>query len=156
MNITIKMNICMIESLDYSEVPRGFVHCLNGNCKQTEHCLRYQVARHLPATCNDFRILNPDRIKSESDCSEYLSDTPVKYAYGWTHMFDKLIHEKAVAIKDELLYHLGKNEFYRLKRKEKSFTPRAQQYVRNVFRRYGVEEEPVYDQYQYQYKWENE
>lgn len=146
----------MIDTLDYSKVPKGFVHCLNGNCKQAEHCLRYQVTLHLSAIRRDFRTLNPVWTKPEKDCSEFMSDTPVKYAYGWTHMFDKLIHEKAVAIKDELLYHYGKSDFYRLKRKEKSFTPKAQQYVRNVFLRYGVEEEPTYDEYQYEYRWQKE
>lgn len=143
----------MIDNLDYSKVPIGFVHCLNEDCKLAECCLRYQVYRHLPAARRDFQMLNPAWIKSESDCPEFMSDTLERYAYGWTHMFDRLIHEKAVAIKDELLYHYGKSDFYRLKRKEKSFPPKEQQYVRSVFLRYGVQEEPVYDQYQYEYRW---
>lgn len=144
----------MIETLDYSKVPKNFVHCLNADCKQADCCLRQQVSRYIPATQRDFRILNPVRTQNdETSCPDFLIDTPVKHAYGWTHMFDKLMHETAVAVKNELLYHYGKTEFYRLKRKEKSFTPKDQQYVRNVFLRYGVKDEPHYDQYQYDYKW---
>lgn len=151
-----KTIIVMIDILDYSKVPAGFVHCLNGNCKQAEHCLRYQVTRYVPATRRDFRMLNPSWVIPEGDCPEFMNDTPVKYAYGWTHMFDKLIHEKAIAIKDDLSCYYGKNEFYRLKRKEKSFTPQAQQYVRSVFLRYGVKDEPIYDEYRYEYKWDKD
>lgn len=143
----------MIDTLDYSKVPANFLHCLNGECKQADCCLRYQVARHIPATRRELGILNPAWANAEGECPEFMSDTPVKYAYGWTHMFDKLVHEKAVAIKNELLYHYGKSEFYRLKRKEKSFPPGAQQYVRNVFLRNGIKEEPLYDEYRYEYKW---
>ena len=143
----------MIDTLDYEKVPAGFTHCFNGTCKLADTCLRYQAGRHIPETKRSIRTLNPSYAKTTESCSAFMSDVPVKYAYGWTHMFDKLIHEKAVAIKDELLCHYGKSEFYRLKRKEKSFTPRAQQYVRSVFRRYGVTEEPVYEQYRYEYVW---
>lgn len=108
----------MIDTLDYSKVPVNFVHCLNSNYKQADCCLRYQVPRHISATRRHSKVLNPVHAQKEAgDCPEFLGDTPVKYAYGWTHMFDKLIHEKAVDIKDELLCHYGKSEFYRLKRK---------------------------------------
>ena len=36
---------------------------------------------------------------------------PVKYAYGWGHMFDKLIHEKAVAIKN-VMYNSKRGVLY--------------------------------------------
>lgn len=147
----------MIDTLDYSKVPANFVHCLNSDCKQADCCLRYQVTRHIPVAQHSFRIFNPAYLQEkEGDCPKFMSDTPLKYAYGWTHMFDKLVYEKAVEIKNDLLYYYGKSEFYRLKRKEKSFSPQAQQYVRNVFLRNGVKEEPVYDQYQYEYKWSKE
>ena len=143
----------MIDTLDYEEVPAEFMHCFNGTCKRAGTCLRHQVTRHIPETKRSVRTLNPSYVKPENECPEFMSDVPQKYAYGWTHMFDKLIHEKAVAIKNELLYHYGKSEFYRLKRKEKSFTPQAQRYVQSVFLRYGVKEEPVYDRYRYEYIW---
>jgi len=143
----------MIETLDYSKVPAQFAHCLNENCKQAEHCLRYQTARHIPDTQREIRVLHRAWTRPEGNCPEFKSDVPVKYAYGWTHMFDHLIHEKAVAIKQELLSHYGKAMFYRLKRMEKGFSPKEQQYVRNVFLRHGVKEEPIYDAYCDQYTW---
>ncbi len=146
----------MIEDLDYEKVPNGFVHCFNKDCKRAASCLRYQASLHVPAAIRRISVLNPACLKQEGDCPEFVDDTPVKYAYGWTHMFDNLIQEKAVAIKNELLLHYGKSEFYRLKRKEKSFSPQAQQYVARVFRAHGVTDEPVYDSYQYEYMWKRD
>lgn len=143
----------MIDNLDYSQVPLEFTHCFNSNCRQSDRCLHFQVTRHISADRREYRVFNPDCYQSEGDCPEFMSDTPLKYAYGWTHMFDKLVHEKAVAIKHALLRHYGKNDFYRLKRHEKGFSPAEQQYVRGVFVGHGIKEEPVYDKFQYEYKW---
>ena len=90
----------MIDTLNYEKVPVNFTYCFNGACKLADTCLRYQVSRHIPETKRSVRTLNLSYIKTEESCSEFMSDVPVKYAYGWGHMFDKLIHEKAVAIKD--------------------------------------------------------
>lgn len=143
----------MIDNLDYSKVPTEFIHCFDSHCKQADQCLRFQVTRYISKDRRAYKVLNPGWANPEGNCPEFMSDTPLKYAYGWSHMFDKLIHEKAVAIKSELLCHYGKTEFYRLRRHEKSFSPRAQQYIRGVFLSYGVEEAPAYDRYQYEYKW---
>lgn len=143
----------MIDSLNYNMVPADFAHCLNSGCKQADSCLRHQVVRHIAGNRRDIRILNPNRAPQDGACPEFMSDKPVRYAYGWTPMFDRMAHAKAIAIKKELLGYYGKVEFYRLKRKEKKFTPQAQQYVRKVFLRHGVTEEPCYEEYRMEYKW---
>ena len=128
----------MIKELDYSVVPNRFGHCLNGSCKRAD------------------KVLNPQWKQTGKKCTEFLDDTPVKYAYGWSKMFDKLVHEKAVAVKNDLLYGFGRNQFYRLKRHEKPFTPEAQEYVRKIFRKHGLEDEPEYDFCQYEYEWKKD
>lgn len=143
----------MIKELDYSIVPKRFGHCLNGNCKRAEKCLRYQVTKFITEDTRYINVLSPQWKLTGKKCTEFLDDTPVKYAYGWNKMFDKLIHEQAVAVKNELLYSFGKNLFYRLKRHERPFTPQAQDFVRKIFQKHGIEEEPEYDFYQYEYKW---
>lgn len=101
----------MIDTLNYEKVPVNFTYCFNGACKLADTCLRYQVSRHIPETKRSVRTLNLSYIKTEESCSEFMSDVPVKYAYGWGHMFDKLIHEKAVAIKD-VMYNSKRGVLY--------------------------------------------
>lgn len=146
----------MIETLDYEKVPTGFAHCFNGTCQSAGTCLRHQAARFVPQTLRSLRIVNPLCLNGSGNCPEFVSDTPVRQAYGWTHMFDNLPHKQAMAIKDRLRAHYGKSYFYRLKRMETSFTPQDQHYVRSVFRLHGAEEEPVYDEYRYEYTWNKE
>ncbi len=146
----------MIKELDYSIVPKQFGHCLNGNCKRADKCLRYQVTKFITEDTRYINVLSPQWKLTGKKCTEFLDDTPVKYAYGWNKMFDKLIHEQAVAVKNELLYSFGKNLFYRLKRHERPFTPQAQDFVRNVFQRHGIGEEPEYDYYTYEYQWKKD
>lgn len=146
----------MIKEFDYSIVPTRFGHCLNGNCKRADKCLRYQVTKFITEDTRYVNVLSPQWKLTGKKCTEFLDDTPVKYAYGWDKMFDKLIHEQAVAVKNELLYSFGKNLFYRLKRHERPFTPQAQDFVRKVFQRHGIEEEPEYDYYKYEYQWKKD
>ena len=47
----------------------------------------------------------------------------------------------------------GKNKFYQFKRKERTFSPEDQQYIRQVFRMYGVKDEPVFDAWLSGYRW---
>ena len=39
--------------------------------------------------------------------------------------------------------YFGTTHFYRLKRKERCFTPEDQLYVRDLLRQYNIEEEPL-------------
>ena len=50
--------------------------------------------------------------------------------------------------------YFGTTHFYRLTRKERRFTPEDQQYVRDLLRQYGIEEEPVFDRYEENFGWE--
>lgn len=146
----------MINELDYNSVPKNFGLCLNAQCKRADKCLRYQASKFIPEDTLYVRVLNPNRKLTGKKCTEFIDDTPVKYAYGWSKMFDKLVHEDAVAIKNDLLYSFGKNMFYRLKRYERPFTPQAQDFVRKVFKRHGVTNEPEYDLYKHEYNWKKD
>lgn len=146
----------MINELDYSIVPKNFGLCLNAQCKRADKCLRYQASKFITEETRYLYVLNPKWKLTGKKCTEFIDDTPVKYAYGWNKMFNKLILEKAVAIKKDLLYGFGKNLFYRLKRHEQPFTPQAQDFVRKVFKRHGVTDEPEYDFYKYNYTWKKD
>lgn len=144
----------MIEKFDYSLVPAGFAHCFNSDCLKAGQCLRHQITRYIPDDRWSVSTMNPTQIRPEGDCPAFMTDRPLKYAYGMTHLLDQLTYVRARAIKKQLLMHYGKTYFYRLKREERCFLPEDQQYIRNLFLRYGVTEEPVFDYYQNNYEWD--
>ena len=143
----------MIEKLDYAMVPTGFVHCFNGNCKNANRCLRHQIIRFIPDTLWAVSVVNPARTSPTGKGAAFMADTPVQYAVGMDHLLDQIPYLEAKRIKQRLLMTYGKNRFYQFKRKERTFSPEDQQYIRQVFRAYGVEDEPVFDAWQSGYRW---
>lgn len=143
----------MIQKLDYGMVPHGFAHCFNGDCKQAGHCLRHQIIRFIPDTLWSVSVVNPACTDPDGECNAYMADTPVQYAVGMEHLFDRIPYQEATCIKQRLLMIYGKNMFYRFKRKERTFSPKDQRDIRQVFLSYGVEEEPTFDSWQTGYQW---
>lgn len=130
-----------------------FVHCFNGNCKNANRCLRHQIIRFIPDTLWAVSVVNPARTSPTGKCAAFMADTPVQYAVGMDHLLDQIPYLEAKRIKQRLLMTYGKNKFYQFKRKERTFSPEDQQYIRQVFRMYGVKDEPVFDAWLSGYRW---
>ena len=52
-----------------------------------------------------------------------------------------------------MLEYFGRNSYYRFLRKERLISPSEQKYIRQLFRKRGIEDEPVYDEYLERYEW---
>lgn len=79
---------------------------------------------------------------------------PVEKAYGMEHLLDNIPYRQAKEIRREMREYFGMTHFYRLKRKERCFTPEDQLYVRDLLRQYNIEEEPLFDRYEENFGWE--
>lgn len=143
----------MIETLNYSEVPFHFMHCFQADCPKASSCLRYQAVRFLPADKHTVKALNPAFVGNPAECKEYLSDTPVRYAYGMSKLFDELPYAKAKDIKDDIVFKIGKTQFYRMKNETIGISPLHQRTIKKVFLKYGIETDPVFDRYESNYQW---
>ena len=144
----------MIETLDYREVPFHFVHCFRSECPKADSCLRHQAIRFLPADKRTVKVLNPAFVSNPAECKEYLSDEPVLYAYGMSKLFDELPYAKAKDIKDEVVFRIGKTQFYRMKNETIGISPLHQRAIKKVFLKYGIEADPVFDRYVPVYPWQ--
>ena len=51
------------------------------------------------------------------------------------------------------LAELNRTTYYRCYRKERLLKPKEQEYIRQLFLKRGIKEEPVYDEYVEQYEW---
>lgn len=143
----------MLKNFKYSQVPNGYALCFNSKCKKAEECLRYQVTFHVPEDTRTVTALNPARTSPKGDCQEFMPCTPQKNAIGITHLFDNIPYSTAREIKNELIAHYGKTHYYRLKRKERCFSPEEQRYVKNVMAHYGITGKPQFDSYEEAYNW---
>jgi len=144
----------MIETLDYKEVPFHFVHCFLADCPKASSCLRYQATRFLPIEKRVIKVLNPAFIGAPAECKEYKSDTPVLYAFGMSKLFDELPYAKAKDIKDDVIFRIGKTQFYRMKNETIGISPLHQRAIKKIFLKYGIEADPVFDRYEPDYQWQ--
>ena len=82
-----------------------------------------------------------------------MADKKKRFALGITHLLDSVPHKEALGIKRELMAELNRTTYYRCYRKERLLKPKEQEYIRQLFLKSGIKEEPVYDEYVEQYEW---
>ena len=61
---------------------------------------------------------------------------------------------KAKDIKDEVVFRIGKTQFYRMKNETIGISPLHQRAIKKVFLKYGIEADPVFDRYVPVYPWQ--
>lgn len=140
-------------TFDYTRVPRTFVHCFNNGCPRSAECLRHLAAENIPAEVRYVNIVNPRNIPAEGECPHFMPIIKVRIAWGVKELFDHIPHKEAVAMRKEVIAHFGKTHYYRMQRKEYSIKPDEQEYLRRVFRKHHVEEEPAFEYYTDDYQW---
>ena len=143
----------MTDNFNYKEVPGNYAHCLNEQCPRASECLRFQAAQYANAKTSSFLVINPKYIASQKECSLFHPDQLVRHAVGITRLFDNLPYSKARQIKRQLQGYFERNLYYRIYRKERYISPEGQDFIRELFRKEGILEEPVFDEYIDTYAW---
>ncbi|WP_455586672.1 DUF6078 family protein [Bacteroides sp.] len=145
----------MKTNFDYHSVPYNFVHCINKQCLHAADCLRHQVALRIPSECEIVCIINPAYATSagKDSCKFFKADKLMRFASGITHLLDSVPHSDAIVIKQQMLEYFGRNSYYRFLRKERLVNPSEQKYIRQLFHKRGITNEPVYDEYVERYEW---
>lgn len=145
----------MKTDFDYNTVPHGFLHCFNLKCPHAKKCVRNLVTRYLLPTRISISIVNPTRIADNGkDCTFFMADQTQVYALGTQHLLDKVPHSEAITIRQQMISHFGQNNYYRFRKGVRLVSPSDQKYIRQLFLSRGIKEEPVFDAYIEQYKWD--
>ncbi|MDL2223715.1 DUF6078 family protein [Bacteroidales bacterium OttesenSCG-928-M06] len=141
----------MKKDINYKEVPRNFLHCLNTECNQAKDCLRFKVGIAANEDVPHYSMINPAYVKKQGTCRFFEPVTIVRYALGITHLYDNLPHTKYLRIKTAIHKYLEHNRYYRIYNRLYLITPEQQEFIRDVFRKEGIETEPIFDEYIEQY-----
>lgn len=139
----------MNTDFDYNSFPAGFAHCFNEQCLRGSQCLRRQLALRIPKERGSIVTINPGYIGAPTgeECPSFLIDQPQRYARGFTHLFDNVPYQKALAIKSQMLSYFGRTGYYRCYRKERLIKPTEQKRIQQMFHTQKVTEEPQFDEY---------
>lgn len=70
------------------------------------------------------KVVNPDRVVPDGDCSGFMDDSPLKNAYGMEHLLDNVPYRQAKEIRREMREYFGTTHFYRLTRQGALFYSR--------------------------------
>lgn len=142
------------DTFDYNSVPFMFTHCFRDLCPRRGDCLRYLAGVHCTEKPYHICTVNPRRIpENPEDCPYFRSTEKVSIAWGVKKLLLNVPLQKSRVMKKQMLAHFGRNTYYRFYRRELPVSPAEQEYVRQLFRRHGVTEEPEFDEYTETYNW---
>lgn len=139
----------------YESVPSHFAHCFNGQCVKSNSCLRHLAAEHCTAAHPIIRTINPLCVPDNSDTCPYFRPLEkIRIAWGIKHLFDRLPYTEAKLLKSQIMARFGKTMYYRYYRKEYGVSPENQEFIRRVFSKKGIAEEPAFEYYSEEYIWD--
>ena len=81
------------------------------------------------------------------DCNYFIDEQPLQYARGMTHLLDRVPLSDAKIIDKQIRAYFGRNNYYRSMSKVRLIKPQEQEYIRQLFRRKGITDEPEFDEY---------
>ncbi|MDL2213602.1 DUF6078 family protein [Bacteroides sp. OttesenSCG-928-D19] len=138
----------MKNNFDYQSVPRHYAHCFNDQCIRGTQCMHHLVAQKCTPQHKTLTIINPKCIPADTaDCPFFKSNQKVRTAWGIKHLLDNVPHKDGSTMRNQLINHFGRNAYYRIYRSERGLLPEEQEYIRQLFRKYGIENMPEFEKY---------
>lgn len=127
----------MVESIS---LPRGWCFCFNNGCEAAERCFRRFTATQCSGGRRVGMAVFPQAGES-GKCEFFIEKRVVRMAWGLDKLFENVVWRDATPIRKELTGLLGnKGGYYRYNRGEKRLSPKQQELVMAVMRRYGYDD----------------
>ena len=135
----------MIEDLDFSQVPRSWALCYVAECPRKEECLRYQACLKAPPLKYLHKCVMPN-ILQKNECHMFRPIRKLKVALGFRNIFIDVKARDITKMRTELTAFLGSPAtYFRYRNGTRPLTPMQQQWIEDMFRRYGYNGDVVYD-----------
>lgn len=141
----------MENKFDFKKIGPGYLFCFNAECPKSEECIYYAVSKHIPDGIKIGRAVLPPACRGK-DCEYFKKKEMVEYAYGFEHIYDKVLRKHYTGMRKQLTAYLGNNGmYYSYKHGRRGLSPEQQQYIRKMFADYGYTDDVVFDRYETQY-----
>ena len=110
--------------------PKDFARCLNATCPRSQNCLRRTAALQDTDEHLFLKVVNPLRYPKEGEeCELFRSTDKVRMAWGVTHLLDNVPYKEGSLLRNMIINHLGRSQYYRCFRKERPFAPQDQPFA---------------------------
>lgn len=126
--------------------------CVHTDCEMADVCLRTKGYKTVNDDDRQFPIINPNIVSKKADCAYFAKLVTVKYAKGFKAIFNKIPAGTGNTIYHNLSVYFGKNPYYARRNGNVLISPDEQEYIREFFHSYGVEDE-VFDGYEDREEW---
>ena len=135
------------QDFDFASVPAGWQLCFCEDCPRHGECLRYRAGQYVPAKLHWGPAVYPTAWKS-GECEFFREARIVTLAWGFKPLFRDVKQKDYTPLRDKIKGYLGGHgTYYRYNRGERLLNPEQQEWVLNLFRRYGYTEDLAFAQY---------
>lgn len=137
----------MNQELQFKDVPDWWALCFQSDCLLAAQCLRHHVATLAPETLTRATCVTPNA-RLGDDCRLFATREPRPLARGFERGFRQLKSRDArYEIRLELTRYFGSTgSYYNYRQGRRVMSALKQQHVRDMFHRYGVSEDNVFDE----------
>jgi hypothetical protein len=144
----------MENTFDFRQVPEWWALCFLAECPRIGECLRYQVGQVAPEKMTKGCCVMPSVLK-QAKCPHFHPIVTVRAAVGFTHIFDEVKERHHADMRAKIAEYLGGGgTYYRYRNGTKLLMPEQQQWIRNLFKRYGYQEDIEFDNYRTVYRFD--
>ncbi|MBQ8656213.1 MAG: hypothetical protein IJ527_04040 [Prevotella sp.] len=145
----------MEKEFDFKDVPSGWVLCYVDKCPLKERCMRYFAGQHVPPTKVLAKTVLPT-VLLEERCRFFKEKRVVKAVRGWGDFFTTVRRDHYHEMLGEMIAYLrSETYYYRYKNGKYLLMPEQQQWIADLFARYGYPDVVHFDNFVYTYDFQD-
>ena len=135
----------MEKDFNFKQVPRYWAVCYVADCPRKAECMRYQACLSAPEGRVYHKCILPTMLR-DGHCQHFRPVQKVRMAVGFRNIFNNVLARDIADMRADLAAYLGSvPTFYRYRSGKRLLNPRQQQWICDLFRRYGYTGEVVFD-----------
>jgi hypothetical protein len=116
--------------------------------------MHYLVGEHATPLRPTIPVINPVCVPEDTNaCPHFHLIRTIRMAWGIKNLLNNVPQKDVKALKSQMFIYFGRNNYYRLYRKERGLLPQQQEYIRRIFQQKGISEELAFEYYTEEYQW---
>lgn len=135
------------DDLTYEMLPPSWAFCFVDNCPKAPDCIRHISSRVIPSGVTTGIAVYPTAASGDN-CPHFKQTRKIHAAWGFDTLFDEVKQKDTTALRNALKHYLGGHgTYYRYHNGEKLLSPEQQEWIINLFKKYGYAANLQFDHY---------
>lgn len=137
----------MLPKLTLEQIPPTYSRCFLADCPLAETCLRHQAGLCLNADISQGFSVFPNA-RTETGCKHFQPIRLIRAAWGFDAIFAEVKSKDETILRNQIKDYLGDHSaYYRYHNGKRKLTPQQQEWIINLFRKYGYQDPLEFDHY---------